>query len=166
MQSRYYNPEWGRFINEDDVKILELTREVRLGHNLFAYCLNNFVNNSDPSGYWPRWWRIRGFKSTWDGFGVNVNHRFLSKWFCLAFAARIRKYRHSFKYSYGINRMSTFRIAVEVYAYAVGYYYGRTANFISFRRFGNRWIDQGKYVNCNYNDKWARKYYAIWWATI
>ena len=47
LQSRYYNPEWGRFINADGFigQIGELT-----GHNLFAYCQNNPVNETDSTG--------------------------------------------------------------------------------------------------------------------
>ena len=49
LQSRYYNPEWGRFLNADnfggDTGSL-------LSHNVFAYCMNNPVNLSDPSGHW------------------------------------------------------------------------------------------------------------------
>jgi RHS repeat-associated protein len=48
LQSRYYNPEWGRFINNDSIagSVGEL-----LGHNIFAYCKNSPVNSSDPSGF-------------------------------------------------------------------------------------------------------------------
>ncbi len=48
MQSRYYNAEWGRFINADGIagSIGEL-----LGHNIFAYCKNNPVNMHDDSGF-------------------------------------------------------------------------------------------------------------------
>ena len=53
LQSRYYNAEWGRFINGDDVAILQLTQGELLGANLFTYCVNNPVNYRDPSGYWP-----------------------------------------------------------------------------------------------------------------
>ena len=49
LQARYYNPEWGRFLNADnfggDTGSL-------LSHNVFAYCMNNPVNLSDPSGHW------------------------------------------------------------------------------------------------------------------
>lgn len=34
-----------------------LTGDV-LGTNLFAYCYNNPVNNSDPMGYSPRWYHL------------------------------------------------------------------------------------------------------------
>ena len=47
LQSRYYNPEWGRFINTDSE--LGNTGEL-LGHNIFAYCKNNSVNLEDPMG--------------------------------------------------------------------------------------------------------------------
>ena len=50
LQSRYYNPEWGRFLNVDDTNILLATQGENLGANLFAYCENNPVNNVDYSG--------------------------------------------------------------------------------------------------------------------
>lgn len=51
LQSRYYNPEWGRFVNADDAGVLELTQGELLSHNLYAYCGNDPVNKADPSGY-------------------------------------------------------------------------------------------------------------------
>ena len=51
LQSRYYNPEMGRFINGDDAEMLKITQGELLSLNLFAYCRNNPVMNSDPSGY-------------------------------------------------------------------------------------------------------------------
>ena len=53
LQSRYYNPSWGRFINMDAA--IADVGEHPLGYNLFAYCANNPVNMSDDSGYWPSW---------------------------------------------------------------------------------------------------------------
>ena len=50
LQSRYYNPEWGRFINCDDTNILLATQGETLGANMFAYCGNNPVNYVDPTG--------------------------------------------------------------------------------------------------------------------
>jgi len=47
LQSRYYNPEIGRFINADGIIVLG---EGLLGTNMFAYCLNNPINGSDPCG--------------------------------------------------------------------------------------------------------------------
>ena len=47
LQSRYYDPETCRFINAD---AFASTGQGVLGANMFAYCLNNPINLSDPSG--------------------------------------------------------------------------------------------------------------------
>ena len=53
VSNRYYDPEIGRWINLDN-QIAGVGGEL-LGYNMFAYCMNNPVNMSDPSGNWPRW---------------------------------------------------------------------------------------------------------------
>ena len=53
LQSRYYNPYIGRFINADGV-ISGVGGDV-LGYNQFAYCFNNPVNLFDIAGNWPKW---------------------------------------------------------------------------------------------------------------
>lgn len=47
LQSRYYNPEWGRFLNADNTfgKISEIH-----GFNLFSYCKNNPIAHADSNG--------------------------------------------------------------------------------------------------------------------
>ena len=47
LQSRYYNPEWGRFLNSDRVYDLDAGLQ---GYNLFVYCGNNPINRIDISG--------------------------------------------------------------------------------------------------------------------
>ncbi len=47
LQSRYYDPTTCRFINAD---AYASTGQGVLGHNMFAYCLNNAVNGSDSCG--------------------------------------------------------------------------------------------------------------------
>ncbi len=47
LQSRYYDPETGRFLNADG--FVSTGQEI-LGHNMFAYCGNNPVNRFDPNG--------------------------------------------------------------------------------------------------------------------
>ena len=47
LQSRYYDPEIGRFINAD---AYASTGQGFIGNNMFAYCLNNPVLYSDPTG--------------------------------------------------------------------------------------------------------------------
>ena len=52
LNSRYYDPSVGRFINADDISYIQPT-DIN-GLNLFAYCGNNPVMYTDPSGC--AWW--------------------------------------------------------------------------------------------------------------
>ena len=52
LQSRYYDPKVGRFINLDETSIAAATTGEIFGVNLFAYCGNNPVNNNDSYGFW------------------------------------------------------------------------------------------------------------------
>jgi len=47
LESRYYDPEVGRFINAD---AYAATGQGFVGNNMFAYCLNNPVNMMDSTG--------------------------------------------------------------------------------------------------------------------
>ena len=49
LNSRYYDPAVGRFINPDSL----LNQESALGNNMFAYCLNNPMNMTDTEGNLP-----------------------------------------------------------------------------------------------------------------
>ncbi|MBQ9131761.1 MAG: RHS repeat-associated core domain-containing protein, partial [Clostridia bacterium] len=59
LQTRYYNPTWGRFINADSALYSHL-----LGYNMFAYCYNNPANYYDPYGESATevlaWWLTTG----------------------------------------------------------------------------------------------------------
>lgn len=46
LNSRYYNPEWGRFINVDGI----ISSGDTIEGNLYNYCSNDPVNNVDSSG--------------------------------------------------------------------------------------------------------------------
>ena len=50
LQSRYYDPALGRFINADSYAS---TGQGFLGYNMFAYCNNNPVNSEDQNGDRP-----------------------------------------------------------------------------------------------------------------
>ena len=58
--SRYYNPEWGRWISPDSIEYLD-PQSIN-GLNLYAYCNNNPVMYSDPDGHLPKWaqWVLGG----------------------------------------------------------------------------------------------------------
>ena len=60
LNARYYDPATGRFINSDVVDVLAVDQGNVMQFNLFAYCLNNPVNNTDSSGNWslPNWAKI------------------------------------------------------------------------------------------------------------
>ena len=47
--SRYYNPQWGRFLNSDSIVCLNL--ENVNGLNLYCFCMNNPIMYANPSGH-------------------------------------------------------------------------------------------------------------------
>ena len=49
LQSRYYNPNWGRFLNADS----QINTNGLVSYNMFAYCNNNPVMLVDPDGHLP-----------------------------------------------------------------------------------------------------------------
>ena len=50
LNSRYYNPVWGRFVNADDVNFIGADGPLA-GNNLFAYCNDNPIRYADANGY-------------------------------------------------------------------------------------------------------------------
>ncbi len=50
LNSRYYDPEVGRFISPDDISYLD--PDSINGLNLYVYCSNNPVMYYDPTGHW------------------------------------------------------------------------------------------------------------------
>ena len=53
LQSRYYDPAIGRFLNADS---FASTGQGILGNNMFAYCSNNPISTYDPTGTFP--WHV------------------------------------------------------------------------------------------------------------
>ena len=62
LQTRYYDPEIGRFINSDSIDYID--PESINGLNLYGYCGNNPVMGVDPTGQ-AVWWE-------WLLFGITV----------------------------------------------------------------------------------------------
>ena len=55
LNSRYYDPKIGRFLNADDISTLDVTQIALNGLNLYAYCLNDPINETDENGYFLLW---------------------------------------------------------------------------------------------------------------
>ena len=72
LQSRYYDPALGRFLNADDPGNLGV--KGLLSYNLFAYCGNNPANRVDTSG---QFW-----KELWDAFTQTIQQA--SSYFAVA----------------------------------------------------------------------------------
>ena len=54
LQSRYYDPEMGRFSNADAVTSLMVPNAVHVHrYNLAAYCWNNLIQYSEYQGGYP-----------------------------------------------------------------------------------------------------------------
>ncbi len=53
LNSRYYDPEIGRFINVDNINIINALKYYNNGVNLFSYCLNNPISFIDNLGNYP-----------------------------------------------------------------------------------------------------------------
>lgn len=50
LQSRYYDSNICRFINSDIPEISQMSKDILVGTNSFAYCNNDPINGSDPTG--------------------------------------------------------------------------------------------------------------------
>ena len=55
LNSRYYDPETGRFISPDVLSILDETKGQINGLNLYMYCNDNPIMYTDDSGCLPEW---------------------------------------------------------------------------------------------------------------
>ena len=81
LQSRYYDPEVGRFINAD---VMISTGQGILGNNMFAYCGNNPVCNADTKGtfFFTALGAVTGFIS--GAFTAMVTGQEQTDWFDIA----------------------------------------------------------------------------------
>jgi len=50
LNTRYYDPETGRFLNPDDPTMLFTESKTTFGANLYQYCYSNPIAYTDPSG--------------------------------------------------------------------------------------------------------------------
>ena len=72
LNSRYYDPEIGRFINADDINILIPSSCSINGLNLYTYCFNNPVVGIDQNGHGFWSWIWNGIKNIGKAIGSFV----------------------------------------------------------------------------------------------
>ncbi|MEE0006397.1 MAG: RHS repeat-associated core domain-containing protein [Ruminococcus sp.] len=82
LQSRYYDPQTGRFINADDTAYVDTNSGTTLSTNMFAYCENNHINNVDYTGQWyhnlSSYYKAHkkmyeGYPDAWQAFCTRYN---------------------------------------------------------------------------------------------
>ena len=118
LQSRYYSPEWCRFINADEPSVMLENQENVLQHNLFAYCVNNPILYVDLQGSKAIKVYVHWVNLNPKGFDVKVSYLFLSKRYCASFSQYIIK-RHGKNGKYV--KMNALRISAEILGHTVGY---------------------------------------------
>ena len=143
LQSRYYNPEWGRFMNVDDTSILLATQGDTHNANLFAYCNNNPVNNVDYTGY-----ECEELISNILIYVIFPLALVYQKFVELDLAYVLDKSDANFSLIYDQYGILTYRFQLIFYSYSQGYlYYRETFDFDLYYANYNAW----NYFLENYN---------------
>ncbi|MBR3810796.1 MAG: RHS repeat-associated core domain-containing protein [Agathobacter sp.] len=165
LQSRYYNPIVGRFMNEDEAIFLILDTNL-LGLNIYSYCKNNPIINVDIWGFWAE--KYSGFTWTKTGFNINVQIAFLSRSFCVSYANDIiRQKGQWYWWGKGYKGMNATRIAQELWFHALAYYVGSPIKKI-LNKLGVSWdwlnkkIEKARYMQINNNDDRAWIFALAW----
>ena len=138
LQTRYYDPEVGRFISQDDVSYL--APDSINGLNLYAYCSNNPVMATDPTG------------TDWSGFFTLLERIFTGiSELCRYIVKYPEKFRGSWKRARKINHKLSKRAFNRSWetalkeTKALGKTLGKVATVLSFLSLaadiGNVWIN-------------------------
>ena len=104
LQSRYYDPNTGRFINADDGTYIRSSEKTLL-HCLFVYCENDCTNKTDETGYASL--RVVGYgfqiemSVGWATFGVEL------VWYIVSSIRRGRAWYIPYVYLYGGGGLSS-----------------------------------------------------------
>ena len=75
LQSRYYDPEVGRFINADDARCLVRNSQIEKG-NAYSYVFNCPVNKTDESGQFSLKFLAFGIQLAFSYGRINVGQNF------------------------------------------------------------------------------------------
>ena len=68
LRSRYYNPEWGRFLNADDTEKKKKSESI-FSYNLYEYCDANSISRIDYDGKWSLGIAMEGVSACAATFG-------------------------------------------------------------------------------------------------
>ena len=134
-----------------------LTKGEILGENLWEDCNKKTIKEKDAEGGWAQ--NYSGFKWTNKGFNLYVSKAFLSKTFCLTYAADILRLKRTLIYKH----MTQNRMAVELYFQAVVYY-----STSLLKRLGvnqktiNSLNKSARYMEINYDDNRVAFFYLAW----
>ena len=86
LNSRYYSPEWRRFISPDDTAYLD--PESVNGLNLYCYCNNDPINFVDPSGhFWDTVFDVASLIYDIYCLATNDGYKDWKNWVALGFDA-------------------------------------------------------------------------------
>ena len=101
LQSRYYDPMVGRFLNADDPSYLGISGTV-LGWNMFAYCENDAINHNDPSGHSAIY--LVSFKDVPVAGHAVLYYQFFGIWYKTQFEASEEQFNAGLRNSFKIFR--------------------------------------------------------------
>ena len=167
LQSRYYDPEVGRFVNGDEAAYLGVSGNV-LGYNLFSYCENNPIMNVDIFGFWAE--NYSGFLWTSTGFNLNVQLYFLLRPFCISYANDIIRLKgQRYWWGKGYKKMSSAGIAQELWFHALVYYVGSPIKSI-LNTLSVSWswlnskLESARYMQINNDDNREWVFSLVWAA--
>ena len=152
-------------MNADDTAFIGASNSF-VSANIYAYCENNAVMMSDQSGYWAE--KYQGFDWTDYGFSVDPALCFLSRSFCIKYANDIIKMKgKKYFWGKGYKNMSALRIAQELWAHALLYYFFKPIQSVLKKmgvsnRIINDIVDRCSYMEINYNDERAVLYAFMW----
>ncbi len=167
LQSRYYDPVTGRFLNADDVSFIGASGTV-LGFNLVSYCEGNPVMREDKKGTLS-FYGINCTKKKY-GFSVPEKMTFLSRPFCFMYAdafLSVYGYWSWWGFCMRYSGMSRLRIAEELWFHALVYYIGKPIQSI-LKRINvsipklDGWLISASTIDVNSDDGHAWVYSIVW----
>ena len=116
LQSRYYDPFVGRFLNADDAAYLGISGTV-LGWNMFAYCENDAVTQNDPSGHSAIY--LVSFRDIPVAGHAVLYYQFLGIWYKTQFAANDDQVEKGWKNTTKLLYISRLLLELKCYSLAL-----------------------------------------------